>query len=166
MARSLYTSAHASNISSVIVRGWKLSPDYQEDLSTFLQQLQDLSSLRHLVLTLPCTGLTSSAALGKLTQLRSLNVCYEVSRSSEALAGSWLNFTQGCWEEAIEPLTALTSLQLKLPLLLQPGEVLNLQAHPELRRLEVKLERLVPPVLVQVRIIYKTHNVSAGLAAH
>lgn len=78
----LVSSAHASTLDSIIIRGWQLQGDYTLRLSTFLQQLQELSSLQHLALTLPCIG-AAAAALGKLQHLRSLRMCTDVSHDSE-----------------------------------------------------------------------------------
>lgn len=84
----LVTSAHASTLDSIIIRGWQLQGDYTLRLSTFLQQLQELSSVQHLVLTLPCIG-AAAAALGKLQHLRSLRMCTDVSHDSEVSSILW-----------------------------------------------------------------------------
>jgi hypothetical protein len=85
LARSLSTSAHATNLTSIIIRGWQLDPHFGQHLATFLQHLQDVSTLRHLVLTLPCTPPAAAAPLGKVTQLQSLRMCIDVCHSSELM---------------------------------------------------------------------------------
>jgi hypothetical protein len=49
----------------------------------------------------------------------------------------------GCWRSAIGPLTQLTSLQLQVPLVLAPGDDLQLEGLTGLKRLELLLDRPV-----------------------
>lgn len=78
----LDAAAHPNKIESIIVRGWDLDPIFNLRLSMFLEQLQRLDGLQHLVLALPCGGV-SVMLLGRLTRLRSLRMCADVSHSSE-----------------------------------------------------------------------------------
>jgi hypothetical protein len=75
-----------------------LDPHFGQNLATFLQHLQDVSTLRHLVLTLPCTPPAAAAALGKVTQLQSLRMCIDVCHSSELMlrqdTGALLQFPE------------------------------------------------------------------------
>lgn len=150
LARSLYTSARTCTVNTIIIRGWRVCHTFLDRLSTFLQQLQDMHSLRHLVLTLPCTG-PAAAALGKLTQLHCLRIWEAPEgtfcRPGSSMQASDINWDSHCWKEAIQPLSQLTSLQLKVPLELSPMCDLQLEALPELKRLVVLLEQpLVPEV--------------------
>lgn len=54
-----------------------------------------------------------------------------------------LTWKAGCWQSGIAPLTQLTSLQLKVPLVLGPGDDLHLDGLSGLRRLELLLDRPV-----------------------
>lgn len=78
----LDASAHPNKIESIIVRGWDLEPFFNLRLSMFLEQLGRLDGLQHLVLALPCGGV-SGMILGRLTRLRSLRMCADVSHRSE-----------------------------------------------------------------------------------
>ena len=144
--RSLFSSAQGGPLDSIIIRGWQLDPHFSSHLSTFLQQLQDCSSLQKLVLTIPCTS-TAAAALGKFTSLRSLRMCMDVSRDSEARLrqDSDFNWTAGSWWAAIQPLKGLTSLQLQLPVVLRALDDLGLESLGQLRRLELLLEKPFTP---------------------
>jgi hypothetical protein len=75
-------SAHPNKIESIIVRGWDLDSIFNLRLSMFLEQLQRLDGLQHLVLALPCAGV-SVMLLGRLTHLRSLRMCTDVSPDSQ-----------------------------------------------------------------------------------
>lgn len=130
---------------------------FLDRLSTFLQQLQDMHSLRRLVLTLPCTG-PAAAALGKLTQLNSLRIWDAPEgtfcRPGSSMQAAEINWDLECWRVAIQPLSQLTSLQLKVPLELSPLCDLQLEALPALKRLVVLLEQpLVPEVDLPVSCI-------------
>lgn len=78
----LDAAAHPNKIESIIVRGWNLDSIFNLRLSMFLDQLDRLDGLQHLVLALPCAGV-SCMILGRLTRLRSLRMCADVSHSSE-----------------------------------------------------------------------------------
>jgi hypothetical protein len=138
---TLFSSA--GPLDSIIIRGWQLHPQVPSHLASFLQQLQDCSSLQKLVLTIPCTSATAAAALGQLSSLRSLRMCVDVSRDSadRLREVSYVNWTAACWAGAIQPLTGLTSLQLKLPVVLKAQDNLGLEWLGQLRRLELMLDK-------------------------
>jgi hypothetical protein len=56
-----------------------------------------------------------------------------------------VTWTAECWQAAIQPLTKLTSLQLKLPLVLAAGEHLQLESLAGLKRLELMLDEPKTP---------------------
>lgn len=56
-----------------------------------------------------------------------------------------VTWTAECWQAGIQPLSKLTSLQLKLPLVLAAGEHLQLESLVGLKRLELMLEEPKTP---------------------
>lgn len=167
LLRSLSSAAHARNLNSVIICSGATSNrssrqprdlDLSTHLATFVQALQDIPALRHLVLALP-TAPPAVAVLGQLTQLLSLRLA---PTGPEALASTHSHqhhhytqhplasgavpgycWTADWWREGIKPLCGLTSLQLKLPLALkQQDDSLQLECLSALQRLEVEL---LPP---------------------